>query len=110
MCAAVVTTDDRNEPVFGEGFMETLEYLHVVARKILTGQLNAERRSRQKGMSVEFADHRAYAPGDDFRHIDWAVFFRTEQFFLKLYEEEEDLPSPGGEAPEITTPFTNRPL
>jgi uncharacterized protein (DUF58 family) len=83
--------DDRDEPLFGEGFMETLEYLHIVARKILSGQMKAERRSRQKGVSVEFADHRPYSPGDDFRFIDWNVFFRTENLFLKLFEEEEDL-------------------
>src|SRR5688572_26154061 len=53
--------------------------------------MKAERRSRQKGVSVEFADHRPYAPGDDFRFIDWNVFFRTENLFLKLFEEEEDL-------------------
>jgi uncharacterized protein (DUF58 family) len=83
--------NDRDEPLFGEGFMETLEYLHIIARKILSGQMKAERRSRQKGVSVEFADHRPYSPGDDFRFIDWCVYFRTEQLFLKLFEEEEDL-------------------
>ncbi|MDA7867321.1 DUF58 domain-containing protein, partial [Verrucomicrobia bacterium] len=83
--------DDRDSPLFGDNFLETLEYLHIIARKILSGQMKAERRSRQKGVSVEFADHRPYSPGDDFRFIDWNVFFRTEQLFLKLFEEEEDL-------------------
>jgi len=86
-----VTTDDRAAPLFDDDFLETLEYLHIVARKILSGQMKAERRSRQKGVSVEFADHRPYSPGDDFRFIDWSVFFRTETLFLKLFEEEEDL-------------------
>jgi len=83
--------DDREAPLFGDDFLETLEYLHIIARKILSGQMKAERRSRQKGVSVEFADHRPYSPGDDFRFIDWNVFFRTENLFLKLFEEEEDL-------------------
>jgi uncharacterized protein (DUF58 family) len=83
--------DDRKQPLFDDNFLETLEYLHIVARKILSGQMKAERRSRQKGVSVEFADHRPYAPGDDFRFIDWNVFFRTDNLFLKLFEEEEDL-------------------
>ncbi|MEO5802960.1 MAG: DUF58 domain-containing protein [Verrucomicrobiota bacterium] len=83
--------DDRAEPLFNDDFLETLEYLHIIARKILSGQLKAERRSRQKGVSVEFADHRPYSPGDDFRFIDWNLFFRTENLFLKLFEEEEDL-------------------
>ena len=83
--------DDRDAPLFDDNFLETLEYLHIIARKILSGQLKAERRSRQKGVSVEFADHRPYSPGDDFRFIDWNVFFRTDNLFLKLFEEEEDL-------------------
>ena len=83
--------DDRAQPLFDDNFLETLEYLQIVARKILSGQMKAERRSRQKGVSVEFADHRPYSPGDDFRFIDWSVFFRTDTLFLKLFEEEEDL-------------------
>ena len=83
--------DDRAAPLFDDDFLETLEYLHIIARKILSGQLKAERRSRQKGVSVEFADHRPCSPGDDFRFIDSNGFFRTEQLFLKLFEEEEDL-------------------
>lgn len=80
-----------SEPLFDDDFLETLAYLNIIARKILSGQLKAERRSRQKGLSVEFADHRPYAPGDDFRFIDWSVYFRTDHLFLKLFEEEEDL-------------------
>ena len=84
-------SDDRSAPLFDDDFLDTLEYLHIIARKILSGQMKAERRSRQKGVSVEFADHRPYSPGDDFRFIDWNVFFRTDHLFLKLFEEEEDL-------------------
>jgi uncharacterized protein (DUF58 family) len=91
LAPASPATDDRAQPLFGDDFLETLEYLHIIARKILSGQMKAERRSRQKGVSVEFADHRPYTPGDDFRFIDWNVFFRTDHLFLKLFEEEEDL-------------------
>jgi len=84
--------DDRDQPLFGENFLDALERLHIVARKILSGRMKAERRSRQKGVSVEFADHRPYSPGDDFRFIDWNVYFRTDHLFLKLFEAEEDLP------------------
>lgn len=89
--ARAALADDRGEPLFDARFMDLLEYLHVIARKILSGQIKAQRRSRKKGVSPEFADHRPYAPGDDFRFIDWAVFFRTDHLFLKLFEEEEDL-------------------
>lgn len=89
--SATHQANDREDPLFGDNFLDSLEYLHIIARKILSGQMKAERRSRQKGVSVEFADHRPYSPGDDFRFIDWNVFFRTESLFLKLFEEEEDL-------------------
>lgn len=85
------TDDDRNGPLFDDGFMKTLERLRLIASKIFSGQMKAERRSRHKGVSNEFADYRPYAPGDDFRFIDWSIFFRTEHLFLKLFEEERDL-------------------
>lgn len=91
MAAAVSQTEPADAPLFDDNFLETLAYLNIIARKILSGQMKAERRSRKKGISVEFADHRPYAPGDDFRFIDWSVYFRTDHLFLKLFEEEEDL-------------------
>jgi uncharacterized protein (DUF58 family) len=53
--------------------------------------LQGERRSPKRGQSVEFADFRPYAPGDDFRRIDWNAYARLERFFIKLFVEEEDL-------------------
>src|SRR5262249_52739516 len=50
-----------------------------------------ERRSKKRGESVEFADHRSYVVGDDIRHIDWNLFARLDHLFLKLFLEEEDL-------------------
>tara|TARA_R110001592_G_scaffold59411_2_gene180308 strand:- start:847 stop:1767 length:921 start_codon:yes stop_codon:yes gene_type:complete len=91
MAATQSQTETATEPLFDDDFMATLAYLNIIARKILSGQMKAERRSRQKGVSVEFADHRPYTPGDDFRFIDWSVYFRTDHLFLKLFEEEEDL-------------------
>lgn len=91
MVSVTELVDDRETPLFDDKFIEVLEYLHIIARKVLSGQIKAERRSRHRGASVEFADHRPYAAGDDFRFIDWGVFFRTEQLFLRLFEEEEDL-------------------
>ena len=51
-----------------------------------------ERRSRARGQSVEFADYRNYVAGDDFRYLDWNLYGRLERLFLKLYEEERELP------------------
>jgi uncharacterized protein (DUF58 family) len=68
-----------------------LERLELVTRKIFRGQLKGERRSRRKGQSVEFADHRNYVSGDDLRFIDWNLYARLDKLFLRLYQEEEDL-------------------
>ncbi len=49
-----------------------------------------ERKSRQKGQSQEFSDFRPYNPGDDIRLIDWNAYARTDQYYVKLYEEERE--------------------
>jgi len=53
--------------------------------------MKGERKSRRRGSSVEFAEHRNYTVGDDLRHIDWNVYGRLDKLFLKLFLEEEDL-------------------
>ncbi len=76
---------------FDEAFLKKLEYLYIVSKKIVSGALRAQRKTRIVGSGLEFADYRNYSPGDDLRNIDWKVFARTEKLFLKLFEEEEDL-------------------
>jgi uncharacterized protein (DUF58 family) len=68
-----------------------LSQLDVSSRKIFAGKLKGERRSKKRGESVEFADHRPYVVGDDLRHIDWNIFGRLDRLFLKLFLEDEDL-------------------
>ena len=68
-----------------------ISHLDVSSRKIFAGKLKGERRSKKRGESVEFADHRPYATGDDLRHIDWNIYARLDRFFMKLFMEEEDL-------------------
>ena len=77
--------------IFDQDFLRRLEYLDVVARKILSGRLRAERISMRRGTSVEFEDYRNYSVGDDFRYLDWNIYGRLEELFLKLYKEEENL-------------------
>ncbi len=77
--------------LFDEGFLKKLEYLHIVSRKLFAGRTRAERRSRKVGSGIEFADHRDYAPGDDFRYLDWNIYGRMGKLLLRLFEEEEDL-------------------
>jgi uncharacterized protein (DUF58 family) len=81
---------DRSK-LFDERFLKTLEHLHMVSRKVFSGNLRAERRTRKVGSGIEFADHRTYSRGDDFRYIDWNLYGRLDKLLLRLFEEEEDL-------------------
>jgi uncharacterized protein (DUF58 family) len=65
--------------------------LDYTSKKIFAGKLKGERRSKKRGESVEFADHRPYVSGDDLRHIDWNIYGRLDRLFLKLFLEEDDL-------------------
>ncbi len=78
-------------PLLSPETLGRLERLELVTRKIFRGRMKGERRSRRKGQSVEFADHRNYVSGDDLRFIDWNLYARLDKLFLRLYMEEEDL-------------------
>lgn len=64
----------------------------MLAARRAKSSAKGERRSRARGQSVEFADYRTYVHGDDFRYLDWNLYGRLERLFLKLYEEERELP------------------
>jgi len=81
----------KDDDLFDDEFQRKLEYLALVSRRVFSGRLRAERRTKKSGSGVEFADHRDYQPGDDFRYLDWNVYQRFEKLLVRLYEEEEDL-------------------
>ena len=68
-----------------------LEGLQLRARLIVEGYVSGVHRSPYHGFSIEFAEHREYAPGDDLRYLDWKVFGRTDKYYLKQFEEETNL-------------------
>ena len=68
-----------------------LEGLQLRARLIVEGYVSGVHRSPYHGFSIEFAEHREYAPGDDLRYLDWKVYGRTDKFYLKQFEEETNL-------------------
>ncbi len=80
-----------DEELFDDEFQRKLDYLAMVSRRVFSGAMRAERRTKKTGSGVEFADHRDYAPGDDFRYLDWAAYQRFDRLLIRLYEEEEDL-------------------
>jgi uncharacterized protein (DUF58 family) len=77
--------------VFDESFLRQLERLQLLMKAPVRGGLKGGRRSVKRGQSVEFADFRDYALGDDLRQLDWNVLARLEKLFVKLYVEEEDI-------------------
>ena len=77
--------------VFDEAFLRQLERLLLLMRSPVRGGLKGGRRSVKRGQSVEFADYRDYALGDDLRQLDWNVLARLEKLFVKLFIEEEDV-------------------
>ena len=79
------------EELLDSRLIARVSQLDITSKKIFAGKLRGERRSKKRGESVEFADHRPYVSGDDLRHIDWNIFGRLDRLFLKLFLEEEDL-------------------
>ncbi|MEM6335108.1 MAG: DUF58 domain-containing protein, partial [Bacteroidota bacterium] len=65
--------------------------MELRARLIVEGFITGLHKSPYHGFSVEFAEHRPYNAGDEFRHIDWKVYGKTNRFYLKQYEEETNL-------------------
>lgn len=63
----------------------------LVAKLVVEGFLSGLHRSPYHGISVEFADHREYVPGDDLKNLDWALYAKTDNFYIKRFEEDTNL-------------------
>jgi uncharacterized protein (DUF58 family) len=79
---------DDYRKYFDPQTLAKLTGLDLKARLIVEGYLTGLHKSPYSGFSVEFAEHREYAPGDDVRYVDWKVFGKTDRFYLKRFEEE----------------------
>jgi uncharacterized protein (DUF58 family) len=82
-----------SQPIPGAGFIDPktlarIGNLELLARTVVDGFINGLHRAPYLGMSLDFAEHRAYYPGDDIRRIDWRLFARTDRFYLKEYEAD----------------------
>ncbi len=82
---------DIDPTVFDEAFLRQLQRLTLLVKMPVRGGLKGARRSVRRGQSIEFADYRECALGDDLRQLDWNVYARLEKLFVKLFIEEEDL-------------------
>ncbi|MCX8147464.1 MAG: DUF58 domain-containing protein [Candidatus Woesearchaeota archaeon] len=72
-------------------FLHQLDRFDLVVHKRVTSNYAGEKRSIAEGRGLVFKDHRIYAPGDDIREIDWKVYARTDDLYVKRYEEERNL-------------------
>jgi len=71
--------------------LNRLMHLTLLARSPMEGTVSGHHKSPHRGSSVEFAEYRNYAPGDDIRRLDWRVFARSDRFYLKEFEAETNL-------------------
>ncbi|MHC4562962.1 MAG: DUF58 domain-containing protein [Planctomycetota bacterium] len=76
---------------FEPGDAAGLQNLSLLARQVVEGFITGLHRSRHRGFSVEFAEHREYSPGDDLRHLDWVAWGRTDRYVVKQYEQQTNL-------------------
>ncbi len=65
--------------------------IELIAREVVEGFLMGLHRSPHRGFSAEFAELRAYQPGDDLRYIDWRMYGRSDRYYVKQFEEETNL-------------------
>jgi uncharacterized protein (DUF58 family) len=76
---------------FTPKFLSQLETLRLRTRKEFLGAHTGNYSSPRRGTSLEFADYRRYAPGDDLRYLDWGIYARSDRLYVKLFREEVDL-------------------
>lgn len=78
------------EKIFDEEFFRKLNNINLNIGMKLSQGAQGGRKSRAKGMSVEFSDFREYTPGDDFRRVDWNAYGRLDKLFVKVFMEERE--------------------
>ncbi|MHC4562519.1 MAG: DUF58 domain-containing protein [Planctomycetota bacterium] len=83
-------TNDTPTEAFDAAFLSQLEGLRLMAKRLSGGSRAGGRRSRRMGDGLEFADHRAYVPGDDVRFVDWSYYARMDKLLRRLFHERSE--------------------
>lgn len=93
--AGVTITEGMTSPdprrYFDPAMLARVGFSPLLAQVVVEGFLNGLHKSPYHGFSVEFADYREYVPGDDLKYLDWALFARTDHYYIKRFEEETNL-------------------
>jgi uncharacterized protein (DUF58 family) len=84
-------TQTKRQGYFDPLVLAKISNMSLRARHVVEGLLSGLHESPYRGYSVEFAEHREYAPGDEIRRIDWKAYGRFDRYFVKEYEEETNL-------------------
>lgn len=79
-----------DEP-FTPSFFRRLQQLKIRTRRSLLGSRQGSHLSQRRGQGLEFSDYRPYTAGDDYRHIDWGVYGRTDRIYVREFRAEQDL-------------------
>src|SRR6266511_4337266 len=82
---------DRKQSPLDPAVLAKLGNLCLRVRAIAEGILTGLHRSPHHGQSVEFAEHKEYAPGDDIRRIDWKAYGKFDKYYVKRFEQETNL-------------------
>lgn len=80
----------QTRPLLDPKVVLQLRDLSFVARNVVNGFVAGQHKSRHRGTSVDFAEHRPYSLGDDIRRIDWRLFARTDRYFVKQFEADSN--------------------
>jgi uncharacterized protein (DUF58 family) len=86
-----VRTEALSHPFLNLAAMESLRHVRLRPRGAAEGTFAGPHKSPYRGTAVEFADYRAYTPGDDIRLVDWKVFARSDRHYVRLYDAERNL-------------------
>lgn len=81
-------TDTAGRRFVDPKVLARIDNLELVARTVVDGFMSGLHRSPYLGLSLDFAEHRAYQPGDDIRRVDWRLFARTDRFYVKQFEAD----------------------
>lgn len=79
---------NKSQKYFDPETLARIRPLGLRARTLVEGLIAGLHRSPLRGQSIEFAQHREYAPGDDVRQVDWKVYARSDKYYLRQYEDE----------------------
>src|ERR1700712_2794269 len=85
------TAPDTSRSFLDPSVLARIGNLELMARTVVEGFINGLHRAPHLGSSTDFAEHRAYMPGDDIRRIDWRLYARSDRYYLKEYEADTNM-------------------